>query len=79
MPRAQLAPQAGTARRAHSIDECAATAVAAAAAAGRRGVAQFYVRSRVPFVMGTTGGDRDRLVRTTDGRTALPPFCWHRA
>lgn len=29
--------------------------------------AEFYCRHNLPFVMGTTGGDRDKLVRTAEG------------
>jgi len=33
--------------------------------------AEFYCRQQIPFVMGTTGGDRDRLARTI----AASPVC----
>jgi 4-hydroxy-tetrahydrodipicolinate reductase len=33
--------------------------------------AEFYCRHRLPFVMGTTGGDRDRLIETVNA-AALP-------
>jgi 4-hydroxy-tetrahydrodipicolinate reductase len=31
------------------------------------GNARFYVKQRIPFVMGTTGGDRDQLMKDVDG------------
>ncbi len=40
------------------------------------GMAEFYVRHRTPFVMGTTGGDRARLMREVSAhQPVLPKPC----
>jgi len=36
------------------------------------GNAEFYIANELPFIMGTTGGDRDKLMSDTDPRRSFP-------